>query len=161
MASSEKYMVESLWRGQILKYIDELTATALPLLLRAYSKSMTRVCRRRKEVQGHFVGVLKPFKHTILGGLLSFEVMGGWRRICVLRKSVRVEDLPVSSLAVEDLRRRLTGKSSRKSQISDTIQSNAKLTRFIPDELLKVLPFILSERLQKVTAQKTFQTTYS
>ncbi|KAF3562241.1 hypothetical protein DY000_02017971 [Brassica cretica] len=28
-----------------------------------------------------------PFKHTILGGLLSFEVLGGWGRLCVLRKS--------------------------------------------------------------------------
>ncbi|KAG5410922.1 hypothetical protein IGI04_007241 [Brassica rapa subsp. trilocularis] len=40
----------------------------------------------------------KPFKHTIIGGLLSFEVLGGWRRL------FRIEDLPVSSLAVEDLR---------------------------------------------------------
>ncbi|WZZ72266.1 hypothetical protein YC2023_083636 [Brassica napus] len=31
--------------------------------------------------------ITEPFKHTILGGLFSFEILGGWRRLCVLRKS--------------------------------------------------------------------------
>ena len=34
-----------------------------------------------------FLWLIEPFKHTILGGLLSFEIVGGWRRLCVLRKS--------------------------------------------------------------------------
>ncbi|WZY86988.1 hypothetical protein YC2023_033372 [Brassica napus] len=33
-----------------------------------------------------FLTCYEPFKHTILGGLLSFEILGGWRRLCVLRK---------------------------------------------------------------------------
>ncbi|KAF3611092.1 hypothetical protein DY000_02046668 [Brassica cretica] len=33
------------------------------------------------------IHVTKPFKHTILGGLLSFEILSAWRRLCVLRKS--------------------------------------------------------------------------
>ena len=35
----------------------------------------------------NFLWFIEPFKHTIFGGLLSFEVLGGWRRLCVLRKS--------------------------------------------------------------------------
>ncbi|WZZ86354.1 hypothetical protein YC2023_114933 [Brassica napus] len=33
-----------------------------------------------------FMHTTEPFKHNILGGLLSFEILGSWRRLCVLRK---------------------------------------------------------------------------
>ncbi|WZZ27938.1 hypothetical protein YC2023_011339 [Brassica napus] len=55
----------------------------------------------------------KPFKHTILGGLLSFEIVGGWRRLCVLRK-------------------RLTRKSSSKTTYLKVVQDKQSRPDLIP-----------------------------